>query len=127
MLSSKKEYFLHILAVVSLRTRETKEAFLEDGIALVPEGKGKAKPFFEIRNSSDSIFAPAVGAGACVVMREIIPGVAVRAVILPYRAPLPFAQIRPPQMPVLFAIVILLEALLFGVHEIRTWMSNTLG
>ncbi len=123
----EEKYFLHILAVISLRTRQTKEAFLEDGIALIPEGESKTEPLFEIRNATNSIFAPAVGAGACVVVREIIPGVAIRAVILPHRAPLPFAQIRPPQMPALFAIVILLETLLFGVHEIRTWMANTLG
>ena len=116
--------FLHILAVVSLRTRQTKEAFLEDGIALIPEGESKTEPLFEIRNATDSIFAPAVRASASVFVRKIIPGVASRTVILPDGAPLPFAQIRTPQMPALFAIVILLETLLFGVHEMRTWAST---
>ena len=39
----EEENLLHILAVVSLRTGQTKEALLEDGIALVPEGEGKTE------------------------------------------------------------------------------------
>ena len=78
-------------AMISLRTRKTKEAFLEDGIALIPESESKTESLLEIRDAADSIFAPTVSAGACVVVREIIPSVAVRTVIFPYRAPLPLA------------------------------------
>src|SRR5450432_3146688 len=87
----EEENFLYILAMVSLRTRQAKEPLLEDGVASIPKCEGETEPLLEVANPADPIFAPAVGTRARMVVREIIPGVTVRAVILADRAPLPLA------------------------------------
>jgi hypothetical protein len=48
---------------------------------------------------------------------EVFPGFAVGAVGLAHRAPGPFGQIRPPQPPVLLALVLAFQALAFGVID----------
>jgi hypothetical protein len=40
-----------------------------------------------------------VGAGACLVVREVVPSIAVRAVVLSNGAPLALTQIRTPLFP----------------------------
>src|SRR3954469_4535011 len=52
------------------------------------------------------------------IMGEEVPSVAVVAVILTHRPPLPFAQIRPPLLPVDLLFPRLFEACFFGVHEV---------
>src|SRR5882762_5632964 len=47
-------------------------------------------------------------------MREIVPGVAVGAVVLAYRAPLPLAQVGSPLLPGGLEVVRLLQARVFG-------------
>ena len=111
-----EENLLPILAVVPLRAGEAEEPLLQKRVAPIPEGEGKTKPLLEIGEAADPVLAPAISAGARVLVREIIPGVAMSAVILPHRAPLPLAQVRAPEMPALLAMVILLKATLLGVH-----------
>ena len=41
-----------------------------------------------IGDAADAVFAPAVRAAAGVIVRQIFPGVTVRAVVLAHRAPL---------------------------------------
>src|SRR5215831_8532008 len=52
-----------------------------------------------VAEAGDAVLAPAIGAAACMVMREIFPGGAVLAVVLAHRAPLALADIRPPALP----------------------------
>src|SRR5205814_7787083 len=49
-------------------------------------------------------------------MRQVTPGIAIRAVIFSYRTPLPLGDIRPPKMPALFARIILLDAGVLSIH-----------
>ena len=113
----EEKNLLHIFAVIPLRTGQAEEPLLQNRIALVPEGEGETEALLEIGDAANPILAPAIGARAGMLVREIIPGVAVRAVILAHRAPLSLAQIRAPQVPAPLAMVILLEALLFRVHR----------
>src|SRR5262249_49757226 len=69
--------------------------------------------------SADAILAPAVGAAAGLIVGEIIPGRAARAIVLAHRAPLPLAEIRTPAAPIRHALSTLLDALPFSVHALQ--------
>ena len=116
-------HFLHVLTVGTLRAGHTEQAFLQDWIAAVPERERQTKPLFEIRDAADSILAPTEGARPGVIVRKIIPSIAVCAVILSHGAPGALREIGTPQMPPL-VIVILREALLLGVHQGRLAIKN---
>src|SRR5206468_4958217 len=47
----------------------------------------------------EAVLAPAIGAGAGLVVGEVVPRIAVLAVVLAHRAPLPLAQVGPPLLP----------------------------
>ena len=90
---------LHVLAVVPLAVGQAKEPFFEDGIGTVPEAHGKTEVLGIVRDAGNPVLPPPVGAGPCLVVREVGPGVAVLPVILSHRPPLPFAQVGPPPTP----------------------------
>ena len=52
---------LDILAVIPLAVGEAEEAFLEDGIALVPQRKGKTQALLVVGDPTQTVLAPAVG------------------------------------------------------------------
>ncbi len=114
---------LGILAVVALVPGQPEDALLEDRIAAVPEREPEAEPLLDVREPGEAVLAPAVGARAGVVVWEVLPGRAVRAVILADRAPLALAQVRPPQIPVarlaqpVFEPTERRDALPLGAHE----------
>ena len=66
-----------------------------------------------IAEAGDAVLAPAVGAAARVVVGKVFPGIAVRAVVLPDRAPLPFAEIGAPFAPGAMGLLVA-EAKAFG-------------
>src|SRR5579884_1652193 len=100
--------FFDILAVVALFTIEAKETLFQDGVVSIPEGRGEADELVAIAEAGDAIFSPAVGFGARLVVRQVIPGRAVGTVVLAHRSPLPLAHIRPPTFPVNNALAVLL-------------------
>src|SRR5918999_6612045 len=69
-----------------------------------------------VGDAAEPILAPAIGATARVVVREIVPRYAVSAVIFPHRAPLTLREVRPPAFPVHFAGPVLLKSKLFLCH-----------
>src|SRR5439155_3708374 len=69
-----------------------------------------------ITDPGEAIFAPAIGLAAGRVVGEVIPGVAVAAVIFAHRAPLTLAQIGPPLEPGVRLVLVFLEPLLLRVH-----------
>src|SRR5277367_982051 len=66
-----------------------------------------------IRDAANAVFAPAVGARPCVIVREIFPSGPARAVVFAYRTPLALGEIRSPALPVFFACSVFLEPLVF--------------
>src|SRR5258706_9418737 len=50
------------------------------------------------------------------IVREIVPGVAMSAVILTHGSPLPLAQVGAPVLPAILARHVVLQALLLGIH-----------
>src|SRR5262249_46404459 len=65
-----------------------------------------------VADAGEAVLAPAVGAAAGVVVRQVVPGVARGAVVLADGAPLPLAEVRPPAPPRRPAEAVLLEAAL---------------
>src|SRR5687767_10479295 len=91
---------LHVLAVVAFGAGEPKQPLLEDRVATVPQRNGQAQPLAVVAEPADAVLTPAVRAAAGVVVREVIPRRAVRAVVLAHGSPLPLAQVGPPSAPV---------------------------
>jgi hypothetical protein len=85
--------------VITLRIRQAKEALLENRVAFVPKHQCQAKVLRAIADAGNAIFAPAIGPAAGVIMREIFPGGAARAVILADGSPLAVGDVRPPAPP----------------------------
>ena len=52
---------LHILAMVRLAVGESEQAFLQDGVPLVPQREGKAQSLLVIRDPPEPVFTPPVG------------------------------------------------------------------
>ena len=84
----------------SPRYGQTKEAFLENRIAAVPECQREAAASVcRSEIPRDAVFAPAIRRATGLVMTEGVPGVAVLAQVFANRSPLSFAQIGAPPLP----------------------------
>src|SRR5688500_2675150 len=90
---------LDVLAVIPFAVRQTEQPFLQDRVLAVPERQRKAQLLLVIGDAGQAVLAPAVGARARLVVREVVPRVADGAVVLANGAPLPLAQVRPPPLP----------------------------
>ena len=90
---------LDILAVIALRAGQPERPLLQDRVPPVPQRQRKAQPLLDIAEPGQAVLTPPVRPGPRLVVRQVIPRVAVGTVILPHRAPLPLADIRPPPVP----------------------------
>src|SRR5947209_15314549 len=52
-----------------------------------------------VADAADSVFIPAIGARARVIVRQIVPGRAICAVVFAHSAPRALTQIRSPTFP----------------------------
>ena len=95
-----KVILFDVLSVIPFVAGQAEQPLLQNRIAAVPQAQREANQLVAIGDAADPVFAPAVGPGARVVVRKILPGCPVRAVILTHRSPLPLAQIGPPALPV---------------------------
>src|SRR2546427_4482397 len=93
----------YVLAVITLVAGQSKNAFLQNGIVLVPQGHRKTDHLAPITDSREAILIPAIGTRSCLVVGEVFPRISVRAVVLTHCAPGTFAEIRSPALPVLCA------------------------
>src|SRR5208282_4165557 len=90
---------LHVLAVVRLGAGQPEDTLLEDRITAVPQREAETEPLLDVAEAGQAVLTPPVSPGPRMVMRQVIPGLTVRAVVFPDRPPLPLADIRPPQVP----------------------------
>ena len=81
---------LHVLPVISLAVGQTEQPFLEDRILAVPQRNREAEQLLLIGDPGESVFAPAISSRARLIVAELIPGVARRAVIFADGSPLAF-------------------------------------
>jgi len=108
---------LDVLAVVALAVGEAEQALLQDRIDAVPQREREAQALLVVAGPGDAVLAPAIGARARVVVREVVPGAAGVAVVLADGAPLALAQIRPPAPPRDAGLGFLQALLLGAVHR----------
>jgi hypothetical protein len=106
-----------VLAVVAFAVGEAEESFLEDRIVAIPEREAEAEALLVVGIAGDAVFTPAIGARTSLIVREIVPGGAIVAVVFADGAPLAFAEVRTPTFPrdVLESAVI--EADAFGIRD----------
>jgi hypothetical protein len=108
---------LDVLAVVALVAGEAEQPLLEDRVAAVPHRHGEAEALVPVADARDTVLVPTIGAGPGVVVRQVLPGGPMLAVVLPHGAPRALAQVRPPALPVDPALPRLFQALLFSFHR----------
>jgi len=106
--------FLDVFAVVAFGVGEAEEAFLEDGVLFVPEGEAEAEAALAVGPAEEAVLAPAVGAGAGVVVGKVFPAGAVGGVVFADGGPLAFGEVGSPAFPVFFAVGVFGEAGTFG-------------
>ena len=68
---------LGVLAVVALAVGEPEHALLEDRVGAVPQREREAHPLAVVADAGQPVLAPAVGARTGLVVREVVPRVAV--------------------------------------------------
>src|SRR6266567_9060690 len=109
----KEVVFLHVFPVVALRVRQTEEAFLQDGVGLVPQGQGETELLPVVADAQQAILAPAVSVRTGLIMWQEVPGRPAGRIILAHGAPLPFAEVGSPAVPRLPVLVRVLQPMLF--------------
>ena len=119
-----KVVLLDILAVVGFAVGQPEEALLQDWVPLVPQGQRKTEPLLFIADSPEPVLAPPVRSGACLVMGEIVPGVAVIAVVLADSPPLSLAEVRPPFLPGDVRLSRIVQAFLLGDIQHRFHLAS---
>ena len=91
--------FLDVLAVVALAVGQAEQPFLEDRVFAIPQGQGKTQPLMVVAEPRQAVFAPMIGAGPRLVVGEVVPRVAILAVILADGLSLALAEVRSPLPP----------------------------
>jgi hypothetical protein len=99
--------------MVPFTVRESEKALLEDRVPAVPQGEGKAEALPGVGYSGKAVLTPPVGTGAGMIVREVVPGISVFAIVLAYGPPLPLAQIGPPLLPWSGLFACFIQAFLF--------------
>src|SRR5271166_4054804 len=102
--------FLHVLAAVALRSGQSEGALLQDGIAAVPQSQRETQALLIVADAAETVLAPAIGPRARLIVGEVIPGLAVGAVVFAHGSPRPLGEIGSPQPPVLFSQTLVLQA-----------------
>ena len=91
---------LDVLAVIGFCARQAERTLFEDRVPSVPQRQRHTQPLLDVAKSGEPVLPPPVRPGARLVMRQIVPGFTISAVVLPDSAPLPLAEIRAPQIPI---------------------------
>src|SRR5262245_17825818 len=99
--------------MVALGAGEAEQPLLEDRVLPIPERQCEAEPLPVVADAEQPIFVPAIGPRAGVVVWVVVPGAAIRAVVLAHCAPRALAQVWPPTLP---GRTILLKSVMLCCH-----------
>ncbi len=81
----------------------------------VPKRQRKTEHLLVVADTGQTILVPTVGARAGMIVREVLPGVAIFAVVFAHRPPGALAEIRPPAIPWFAALMRLAQPVLFCI------------
>src|SRR6478672_10562110 len=95
--------------MIPLATGKSEEPFFQNWIVPIPEGQGKADQLVPIANTGEAIFVPTICTGSRIIVRKRFPCLAITTVVLAYRSPCSFAQVRTPTFPMALPSRVLLE------------------
>jgi hypothetical protein len=90
---------LDVLAVIALAVGQPEQALLENRILSVPQRQREAEIFLVVGDARQAVLTPAIGPGARLVVREVVPDIPRLAVVLAHRPPLALAEIGAPFLP----------------------------
>ena len=76
--------------MIPLGIGQAEKTFFQKGIFFIPKSNRETDVLVAIAETGDAVFAPAIRSRTRMVVRKIVPGVAVRAVIFANRSPLAF-------------------------------------
>src|SRR5881397_3496381 len=105
-----KVVLLDVFSMVPFVPGETEEPLFENRIPAIPQGQGKTETLMVVTDPGQTVFAPAIGPGAGMVMRKKVPRRTGGTVVFAHRAPLAFGEVWPPPPPVRRALLRLLES-----------------
>ena len=121
-----KIVFLDVLTVIPFYTAQAEGALFQDGIAAVPEGHRKADHLVAVANAGKAVFIPAIRLRARLAMGKILPGGAMRTVVLTHGPPGPLAQVRAPALPMFLAPGILFKTQSFRISPLLLCLRRPL-
>src|SRR5690606_31986249 len=110
--------FLDVLAVISLRTRQSEEALFQDWILTVPQCHRQAYVLEPIAESAQPILIPPKRPSMRVLEGKACPCATVLAVVFPYGAPGAVTYVRSPVLPIGLARCGSAQALVFGCRHV---------
>ena len=90
---------LGVLAVVALVAGQAEHALLQNRVLPVPKRQRQAEPLTDVTDAGHAVFAPPIGPAAGMIVGEVFPRGAVRAVVLPHGSPRAFTQVCAPPLP----------------------------
>jgi hypothetical protein len=85
--------------VVSFRTTQSEDPFLQKGVTPIPEGECKTQALRSIAKPGKTILVPPTGARARLFVWEILPDLAIGTVVLTHRTPRALAEIWANRLP----------------------------
>src|SRR5262245_13815637 len=109
-----KVVLLDVLAMVPFAIRKPVQPLLEDRIALVPQRQRETQMLFAIAETGQPVLVPPVRPAPCVVVREVLPGVAIGTVVLANGAPRPLGDVGAPALPVRQALRLFDQTAMLG-------------
>src|SRR5882724_1534130 len=112
-----KVILLEVFTMIAFAAGETEGALFKDRITAIPERQRKTDQLMAIADARESVLVPAIGARSRVIVWQVVPRGAMRAVVFTHGAPRALADVRPPALPMCLALTRLFEPLLLGSHS----------
>src|SRR5262249_24402083 len=112
-----KIVLLDVFAVIPLQVGQAEHPLLEDRIPLIPERDRQADSLLLIAEPGQAVLVPPIGAAAGVIMRKVVPGIPIGAVVLADCSPRALAQLRAAAFPVGFGRIVLQQSVSLGVRR----------
>src|SRR5271166_6500635 len=88
-----------VLAVIGLAVGQAVYPLFEYRVLAIPQGKGEAQSLLVVAETGEAVLTPVIGARAGLIVGEVVPRIAILAVVLTDGTPLAFTEVRPPLPP----------------------------